>query len=56
VRVAKASEVEVLNHFIDGLDQGYVSAREFPLLERAARRALKAAVGLIKYLESTSDP
>ncbi len=56
VRVAKASEVEVLNHFIDARNQGYVSAKEFPALEHAVRKALKAAVGLIRHLESTPDP
>ena len=55
-RFAKASEVEVLNHFIDARDQRYVSVAEFPSLEHAARKALKAAVGLIRYLESTPDP
>ncbi|MGH9384376.1 MAG: four helix bundle protein [Vicinamibacterales bacterium] len=41
VRVAKASEVEVLNHFIDARDRGYVSGDELPPLERAVRKALK---------------
>ena len=56
VRIAKGSEVEVLNHFIDGVDKRYIGRDELPTLERAARRALKAATGLIRYLESTPDP
>ena len=56
VRIAKGSEVEVLNHFIDGVDKRYIARDELPALERAARRALKAATGLIRYLESTPDP
>ncbi len=56
VRIAKGSEVEVLNHFIDGVDKRYIARDELPTLERAARRALKAATGLIRYLESTPDP
>jgi four helix bundle protein len=56
VRIAKASEAEVLNHIIDALDCGYLSTEEFPKFEHAARKALKAANGLIRYLESTPDP
>lgn len=43
VRIGKASEVEVLNHFVDGVDKRYISKEEFPRLEHAARKALKAA-------------
>jgi four helix bundle protein len=56
VRIAKASEVEVLNHFIDAVDTGYLSDEEFPKFEHAAKKALKAANGLIRYLESTPEP
>ena len=56
VRIAKASEAEVLNHFIDAVDSGYLSKEEFPRFEHAAKKALKAANGLIRYLESTPDP
>jgi four helix bundle protein len=55
-RIAKASEVEVLNHLIDLRDQRLITEQEFLLSEHMARRALKAAVGLIRHLESTPDP
>ena len=56
VRVAKGSEAEVLNHFIDARDLRLMSDDEFIHAEHTARRALKAANGLIRYLESTPDP
>ena len=40
-RVAKGSEGEVLNHFIDAVDIGYLSKEEFPQYEHAAKKALK---------------
>jgi hypothetical protein len=46
---------EVLNHFLEALDEGYISSKEFPRFEHAAKKALKAANGLIRYLESTPD-
>jgi len=55
-RVAKGSEGEVLNHFVDAVDNGYLSKEEFPRFEHAARKALKAVNGLIYYLETTPDP
>jgi four helix bundle protein len=55
-RVAKGSEGEVLNHFIDAVDSGYLSKEEFPHFEHAAKKALKAVNGLIRYLETTPDP
>jgi four helix bundle protein len=55
-RIAKASEVEVLNHLIDLRDQRLITEQEFLVSEHMARRALKAAVGLIRHLESTPDP
>jgi four helix bundle protein len=56
VRIAKGSEAEVLNHFIDARDQRLMTDDEFLLAEHTVRRALKAANGLIRYLESTPDP
>jgi four helix bundle protein len=55
VRIAKGSEVEVLNHLIDACDQRLLTREEFLLLEHDIKRALKAANGLIRYLESTPD-
>ena len=56
VRIAKASEVELLNHFIDARDRGIITSEEFGDLEHATKKALKAANGLIRYLESTPGP
>ena len=55
-RIAKGSEGEVLNHLIDAVDSGYLSKEEFPRFEHAAKKALLAVNGLIRYLEATPDP
>jgi four helix bundle protein len=56
VRVAKGSLGEVLDHFIDAVDSGYLTPAEFTGHEHACKKALKAVNGLIRYLESTPDP
>lgn len=56
VRVAKGSEAEVPNHFIDAHDQRLITRDEFLMTEHLVKRALKATNGLIRYLESTPDP
>jgi four helix bundle protein len=56
VRIAKGSIGEVLDHFIDAVDNGYLSPEELPRHEHACKKALKAINGLIRYLESTPDP
>jgi len=56
VRIAKGSEAEVLNHLIDARDQKLITEGEFHEAEHAARKALKAAVGLVKHLERNSPP
>ena len=55
-RIAKGSEVEVLNHLIDLRDQKLISEDELMLAEHLARKAIAACVGLIRHLESTPDP
>jgi four helix bundle protein len=55
-RIAKASQVETLNHLIDALDQKLLTDEEFQQLEHQARIALKATVGLIRHLETTKGP
>ena len=55
-RIAKASELEVLNHLIDLRDQRFISEDELLVSEHATRKALKALVGLIRHLELTPDP
>jgi four helix bundle protein len=55
VRVGKGSEVELLNHFQEAFDEGYLTKLELATLEHKARKAIKAANGLIRYLDSTPD-
>jgi four helix bundle protein len=55
-RIAKGSEAEVLNHFVDAVDSGYMTKEEFPRFEHAAKKALIAVNGLIRHLETTPDP
>ena len=50
-RIAKASELEVLNHLIDAHDQGLITKDEFVQHEACVQRALAAVVGLIRHLE-----
>jgi four helix bundle protein len=56
VTIAKGSEAEVLNHFIDAHDQGLITDQELREGEYAALKAMKAAIGLIKHLENSPDP
>ena len=56
VRIAKGSEAEVLNHIIDAYDQNLITKEEFLQTEHLIKRALKAANGLIRFLESNPDP
>lgn len=50
-RIAKGSELEVLNHLIDAHDQGLITKEELAQYEECVQRALAAVVGLIRYLE-----
>jgi len=54
-RIAKGSEEEVLNHFLDAQRKGYISADECDDGAHAARKALKAVNGLIRYLDATPE-
>ena len=45
VRVAKGSMGEVLDHFADAVDNGYLSLEEFPRYEHACKKALLAING-----------
>ena len=56
VRVAKGSEAEVLNHLIDAHDQKLITGEQLAATEQLVKRAMSAATGLIRYLESTPDP
>ena len=52
-RIARASELEVLNHFIDAHGRGCITPAEYDRADHATKKALKAVNGLIRYLEST---
>jgi len=51
--IAKASELEVLNHLIDAHSKGHLTAAELDRGDHAVKKALKALNGLIRHLEST---
>ena len=48
--------MEVLNHLIDARDQGLITHDEFVVAEELAKRAMRSAAGLIRWLESHADP
>jgi four helix bundle protein len=54
-RIARASEIEVMNHLLDARSRGFIDAKEYDDADHAARKALKALNGLIRHLESTPD-
>jgi four helix bundle protein len=54
-RIVRASEEEVLNHFLRAQRKGYISIAECDDGTHAARKALKAVNGLIRHLDSTPD-
>lgn len=56
MRIARGSELELLNHLQEAFDSGYLNAQEQKDLEEIARKAISAASGLIRYLESTHEP
>lgn len=53
--IAKASELEVLNHLLDAHSKGYLTTAELDCGDHAVKKALKAVNGLIRYLESTPN-
>ena len=56
MRNARVFEIQVLNHLIDAHDQRLISTDELLINKLLAKRALRAASGLIRYLESTPEP
>ena len=54
VRIAKGSEAEVLNHLLDARDQELLTEEDFREAEQAAKKAMKAAIGLICHLERSA--
>src|SRR5918993_1480291 len=55
VRHARDSEIQVLNHLIDAHGQRLISTDKLLINKLLAKRAVRAASGLIRYLESTAD-
>jgi hypothetical protein len=47
--------VELLNHLQEAHQSNYLSNEELDALDHSARKAIKAANGLIRYLQSTPD-
>jgi hypothetical protein len=45
----------MLEHLQEAHDSGYLDKNELESLELAVRNAIRAANGLIQYLESTPD-
>ena len=54
-RIARASVIEVMNHLVDARSHRYIGEAEYDDADHAARKALKAVNGLIRYLESTPN-
>jgi four helix bundle protein len=55
VRLARGSQAEVLHHLIDAYDQRLITIDELEIAERLAKRSIRAANGLIRSLEATSE-
>ena len=53
--IARGSEQEVLDSFIEAHEKGYITDAEFDRGDHAARKALKVLNAFIVYLESTPD-
>jgi len=56
LRLAKGSHAEVLDHLANAYDQCLITFDEWQISERLTRRAIRAANGLIRSLESTGEP
>jgi four helix bundle protein len=54
-RIARGSEQEVMNHLRHARAKGYITQVELDDSLHAARKALKAVNGLIRYLDETPD-
>jgi four helix bundle protein len=54
VRIAKGSQHEALNHLIDARDRKFITDAELTIEEKHIRKAMNAATGLIRHLESTA--
>ncbi|HUE85878.1 MAG TPA: four helix bundle protein [Vicinamibacterales bacterium] len=56
VSIAKGSETEVLSILLEARSTKFLTASEFPKYETAAKRAIGTAVGLIRYLQRSTEP
>jgi four helix bundle protein len=55
LRLAKGSQAEVLGHLADAYDQCLITFDEWQISEALTKRAIRAANGLIRSLESTGE-
>jgi len=56
VRIARASEMETHDHLADGVKRGYWTNEKASPLQQLAKRAIGAATGLLRYLDTTEAP
>ena len=56
VRIARASEMETHNHLADGVQRGYWTDDQVSPLQHLAKRAMGAATGLLRYLDTSEAP
>jgi len=56
LRIAAASLHETMSHLHHALDRGYLTSADHLRLSRLAKRAIKANLGLRKYLARCSPP
>ena len=56
VRIARASEMETHDHLADGVKRGYWTDDKASPLQQLAKRAIGAATGLLRYLDTTEAP
>jgi len=55
LRLAKGSQAEVLGHLADAYHQRLITLDEWQIAEALTKRAIRAANGLIRSLESTGE-
>jgi four helix bundle protein len=56
VRIALASEMETHNHLAEGVGRKHWTNEQAVPLQRLTKRAIKAATGLLRYLETSEAP
>jgi four helix bundle protein len=56
VRIARASEMETHDHLADGVKRRHWTDGTASPLQQLAKRAIGAATGLLRYLDTTEAP